>query len=140
MTEPLLRPIAVADLPQHWPWVRQGLEELIARFDCDWLPEDVYAAIKAGAAGLSIIGDKAGFIVLQQQQRVRGPCLFVWVIVGDLAPYEQQLYAELEKVAREIKAPTIEMWSPRTGWGRRGFFKEHSIVYVHEVEPSVDLV
>ena len=129
----LLTPIPAVDLHKHWDWLRAGLERVRAKVATEWIPEDIWQAIRSGAAGVSIIADGAGFIVLQRQERARGPCLFIWVVEGELAQYEQAMYAELEHVARDMKAPTIEMHSPRKGWAQRGFWMPTNTVYIHEV-------
>lgn len=100
-----------------WEWVRKGLEVTRRRSKSQWLPEDVYAAIKNGQASLFLIEDR-GFIVLQEVAGASGKELFVWVIWGQLRDIEAELFAWLRECKR--KAGAVRVWwrSPRR-WDAR---------------------
>jgi hypothetical protein len=129
----LLQPIAAEQIREFWPWVRDGLEQLRARFHEHWIPEDVYASLRGGHSFLFIIGDELGFIIFQRHMDADGPVLFVWIIHGDLVAVHLKVCDEIEAMAREMKARRIRMQSPRKGWAKIDFFTAVQTVYEHEL-------
>lgn len=132
---PLLRPMGLPEVRACWDWLRKGLAEVRAKCDSDWMPEDVYAVVRAGQAQIFEIAEGAGFMVCQRQERFGGPCLLIWAIHGELAPFEQALYAEIDALARSIGVRTVEAQG-RKGWAKRGYFRETVRVYVRDIEPQ----
>jgi hypothetical protein len=132
----LLTPVAADGLRAVWPWVRIGLEEVQAKTRPEWLPEDVYTAIKGGSAFLFTIGADDGFVIVQRTQAWDGPRLFVWIMWGRNALAQQQfaIEVELDKLAASIGVRKLRMQSPRKGWERVGW-QAIETIYEREVKP-----
>ena len=128
----ILEPVAPNKLREHWPRVKEGLDEIQRKApDSGWIAEDVYHAIRAGHAFLVLIADK-GFLVHQILAGDDGRgLLFIWIIHGDLIEVKAELESELEAFGRSINVARIRWGSPRRwdafGWGKL-------IGYVYEVE------
>jgi hypothetical protein len=120
--------IPADQLDSRWEWVRAGLDALIAKCNESWHPSDVYAAIHSGRAFLYQIAD--GFVVLQMQQTWGRTELFVWILYAphDMKPRREEVFTELQQMARRMGARAIVMKSPRKGWERVGF-KVKEITY-----------
>lgn len=130
-----LQVVDPARLYEIWPAVRLGLLSVIAKTNADWLPEDVYAALKTKAATLLTTEGSDWFIVAQQQGRAYGSCLFIWVLYapGDYKRFAARVYPELERLAREIGAVRLEMHSPRRGWQQEPYWSMRETIFIHEV-------
>lgn len=115
-------------LHEVWDWVREGLVAIKKKQRESWLPEDVYYQLRNKTAFLATVEDK-GFIVYQilPGDDFRG-VLHIWCIWGPLKAYEQQVYAELESFANQLKVRCIRGIG-RKGWSRRGFFTLIGYVY-----------
>ena len=124
----------VQDWRPLWPWVEDGLREVIAKTAPTWLAADVYAELRSGAATLATLADEAGFMVLKRLADYDGPVLFVWVCWGRnaVAQYEDAVVAALFDLARQAGCLRVQMRSPRKGWGRVGW-RERETVYEREV-------
>jgi hypothetical protein len=124
-----MTPLPVADLHKFWPWMRAGLEQLIAKHSADWIPEDIYTALKTNGASAFEIGERQGFLVARVDIRPCGPVLFVWVAYAPdcLAPLMESVYADLRALAQQHGCDKI-MQEGRRGWERRGW-KLTSCVY-----------
>lgn len=112
--------------------MRDGLWEVKDKCNESWLPEDIYTAIKTGSAFLYAIEDK-GFAVFQKHADVDGPVLFVWILSGRLMAYKDQLYTEIDELARGINARRIRWHSPRKFWARNGYGKMKTTIYEREL-------
>lgn len=129
-------PLAVYDI---WDWVREGLLQAIRRTGGHSRPEDVYLLLRGGSAWLYLVmveGQRVGFVILTREHDPDGPVMFIWCLWCEphsVWETQAELYAELDKIARGIKAKRIRMWSPRRWWERQPFFKQVSAVYEHEV-------
>ena len=128
----ILEPVAPNKLREHWPRVKEGLDEIQRKAPDDgWIAEDVYHSLRAGHSFLVLIADK-GFLVYQilAGDDGRGQ-LYIWIIHGDLLPVKEQLESELEAFGRSINVARIRWGSPRRwdafGWGKL-------IGYVYEVK------
>ncbi len=110
-----------------------GLDAIKAKHSPEWIPEDIYTALKANVATLLMADEAEGFLILQKQQRFYGPCVLVWVCYapGELG-LSAQVYPELERLAREVGATRLEMHG-RRGWTRDPFWVERETIYIHEV-------
>ena len=112
-----------AEIHAYWPYVRPRLETVAKRSEARWIPEDVYAALKAGTATLHIgeVGDEyVGFVVLSPSVDFDGPTLTVWAVYSEESCDVIELYdAELVGYARRINARRLTFTSPRNGWGKR---------------------
>lgn len=110
---PLFTFVNAEYLHDVWDWVRPRLQRVIEKTSAQWLPEDIYHAVKAGTATLATVGQDDGVIVLQRQVNPHGPTLVVWAMEGDLMPFAGRLVEELKKVARSIGCREIVQFSPR---------------------------
>ncbi len=131
-----LAPISPADIGKHWERIRAGLEVVHAKTAPDWIPEDLYVALDAGAATLFVADECDGFLILQKQQLGRHRSkLLVWVVhaPSEYAQWSAQVYPELERIAREIGAVRLEMQSPRKGWLRDPFWVAKETIFTHEI-------
>jgi hypothetical protein len=86
-------------------------------------------------AFLYTLGEEDGFCILQKQQDVRGPYLFVWVMWGKLKHIEKPIMAAIRKIAVDIGARTIQMKSPRKGWERWGW-QVKEVIYEADIWPG----
>lgn len=118
----ILTPVQPAQHAALWPWVRDGLQWTCAKTDANWTPEDVRHALVTGNAALWTIGQDEGFAVLQRIHEQGRPVLFVWAIwgPGELEPKREQIWADLEQIAKQMGAATIQARG-RKGWERAGF-------------------
>lgn len=123
-----MTPIPADQLHAHWPWVRKGLEEVRKKCREEWLPEDVYLALKTGNAFLVTL-DNDGFLVLQKHHGFRGPILFVWVVWGPhrLQQRQQEIEDGLDDIARGMGAAAIRHHSPFKAWARQGYTEMNRI-------------
>jgi hypothetical protein len=128
----ILAPVSLDKLDDVWSWVREGLWSVKEKCSEPWIPEHIYTALRSGSAFLYTIED-AGFAVFQRHADVDGPVLFVWILHGKLAPYEKQLYTDIDELARGINARRIRWHSPRKGWAQRGYAKMKTIIYEREL-------
>ena len=110
------------DLRHVWDDVKAGLAEMP---ESDWIPEDVYHAIKSGQVALHIGVTPegfAGFMVLKPSQTEFSgkPTLHVWLVYNtagaDMMAAGEQLIRE---TARKMGAQKITFGSPRKGWAKR---------------------
>ncbi len=131
----MLVPVDARELARAWPFVRTGLQAIIDKTGDDWLPEDVYAEIKAGITGLFLLeyaGETIGFICLQVwPQHHSGPRLFIramWTIPGAGLRHRADIYDDLREFARAKQCVAMRQLSPRRwdgdGWTLRQFVYE----------------
>ena len=127
-----MTPIPAEQLHTVWGWVRPGLERIKRKQRETWVPEDVYMALRNKTAFLCVIEDK-GFLIYQvlPGDDFRG-VLHIWCMAGELKPYEQQIYAELDEFARSLGVRCIRCVG-RKGWARMGYFKLIGYVYEREI-------
>ncbi len=129
----ILRHIAPADLREHWPRVRQGLQRIIDDgLGPDWIPEDVYAGLRNGGSHLAFVGDE-GFIVWQHYpgEDGRGQ-LFILACEGTgMLKHYPKVYDELDDLARKIGAKRIRHISKHETWGKYWTLLGH--IYEREV-------
>lgn len=124
------------DVYERWEWMRAGILLAVEKTDCKFRPEDVYIRLGIDTAWAYAIED-FGFVVLTKEYDADGLVLFVWIMwapAQTLGERKQEVYAELERLARECKAKRIRMQSPRRGWEREEFFDRVAVVYEHEVK------
>jgi hypothetical protein len=120
-----------ADLHNCWFSIRQGLEVVLERTGEDYLPEDVYAAIKAGTAYLYVFDTGFTVLVNSKAPYTNEPVLFVWIAYhATHEDLQEEFYAELKKMAKTIGASKITWNSPRR-WERRSGAK--LVAYSYEL-------
>lgn len=125
--------VKVHQLHAVWDFVRRGLLAIIEKTGDDWLPEDIYSELRAGASALFLIdvGDEqVGFVVLQVwPQYHSGPRLFVralWCEPGALVEHQEAVEQKLRELALKCGARAVRMNSPRR-WDRAGWKLKQSI-------------
>lgn len=121
-----------------WGRVRKGLEAIIAICEEEWLPEDVYLALKTGRA--SLYEFPGGFFVVEIMQspfntkrRLNVWCLFTAPMTGD--EFREVLVSELERIGAQHGCCGVRFVSPRLGWGRKlkGQFQEVGVIYERKI-------
>lgn len=133
-----LRPIDPEGAYERWDWVRQGIQKAIDNTGAHLRPEDVYTQIRNNTAWLYIIEDDCdlGFVVLTQERDPDGLVLFIWVLWaarGSLWARRSDLDAEIDKLARAVKAKRVRWSSPRRGYERWGYGKPVAVTYEREL-------
>jgi hypothetical protein len=121
------------NLRMHWPMVRAALDDMLDRHPDNWIPEDVYHAIKSGRAHLHMSGlggYVSGFVVLEPIEDFDGMKLHMWIGWSKEGDAMQAHMPELIEYAKNINAKRIVFSSYRKGWelfaAKRGFSKEHT--------------
>jgi hypothetical protein len=107
-----------AELHDVWPWVQEGLLKVKKKTQADWIPEDVYSAIRNGTSTLHLGNQDEGFLVLTPRNDWDCKTLFIWIAYGEGNVYEKYL-PEIEQIAKSINARRIRFESSRKGWGKR---------------------
>jgi hypothetical protein len=131
----ILKYVAPADLHSVWPQIRVGVDAIIARAKERFIPEDVYASIKTGAAQLFTAPD--GFMVLQNQRNefTNQPTLHVWLTYhANNEDISEETFRDLLKLADNIGAKEITFSSPRR-WDRYIDAQIVSHNFIIEVKP-----
>jgi hypothetical protein len=113
--------LAPADYRPHWEWVRAGLVECIRRARSDYTPEDVWLSLRDRKAFLYLAQhaeEDLGFAVFIP----RPPHLWVealWTEHGAGKVWEQQLWAEVDRLKAENNFSAVRWKSGRKGWAKR---------------------
>jgi len=118
------------ELKKDWPMVRNGLEVICARQECDFIPEDIYFLIKSGRAALYVNGERDSFTVLRKITHSRTGEEGAEMVVTFCAVGRDslELIAEIEEIARAAGCAYLEMDSQRRGFSRAGW-SEDRIIY-----------
>ena len=125
--------IPVEDVRCAYERIEQDLHKVRRKSYADWIPADIYAALKTGSADLFIGYDKeyyAGFIITSFIKDTSGePTLFLW------ATYQNPKYKHkdngfifLDQLAEEFKVSAIEFHSSRKGWERASKTRGYELV------------
>lgn len=69
------------ELSDCWDWIREGLFHVKHRSGGDWIPEDVYFALKTEAAMLYIVDN--GFCVLKVEEGFDCRRLHIWIAYSE---------------------------------------------------------
>lgn len=112
-------------LRQAWPTVRASLDEVQSKSPEDWIAEDVYHAVKSGAAALHLAmegGELAGVLIttVTLAEFSGRRFLHVWVAhnLGDSDVIDAGLDM-LRQMAKASGAEMITFGSKRPGWKSR---------------------
>lgn len=132
-----LRAIEPADIAFEWERVRAGLLIVKHATTDDWLPEDVYMAIKTGAAHLFMAedqdGDYLGFVVLKLVNTFHGKRLDVWAAYCSGKQPAIRIYLpKIKELAKRAGASVIGFSSARPEWSKaapRYGFKPAQVTY-----------
>ena len=134
----MLVPVDARYLAREWPFVRAGLQKIIDKTSDDWLPDDVYAEIKAGLTGLFLLEyacERIGFACLQVwPAHHSGPRLFIralWTIPGKGLQRRADIYDDLKEFAVAKGCVAMRQLSPRRwdgdGWALKQFVYEMEV-------------
>lgn len=122
-----------ADLRAHWGHLSRSLHAVQKASPEDWIAEDVYHAIKSGAAACHIALNDHGYagcmVTLLTRTEYSGECeLHCWIAhnVGE-ADVIAEGVGMLREMAKKAGAKRITFGSSRLGWGKR--YKLKSAVY-----------
>lgn len=113
--------IAEDDLQFVYEEIKEKLRYIVKKSDSDWVPADIYVALKNNKAELYVAykeDDNVGFIITENHPNLGGgPTLFVWAAYQDPKyGYTKNGFELLERLAEEIKADSIEFETSRPGW------------------------
>ena len=117
-----------SDLHRHWQYVKEGLKKVKQKSYSNWIPEDVYSALRNGTSTLHLFN--GGFLVLTPQNDFDGVTLFVWIAYGEGDVWKKHA-PEVEQMAKNMNAKRIRFHSSRDGWGRR--YKKVASIYEKEL-------
>lgn len=90
----VLTPVKSTGLHIYWPFLERGLNDIIRKTHPDWLPPDVYMALRAEAATAVIVSRGTrllGFIVWHKQERVFSHILDIFVWAAWALPLRERL-------------------------------------------------
>lgn len=110
----------VTDIRGEWPRIRSGLDAVLAKCREDWIPEDVYHALKSGNA--ACYTNEAGILIVTRplNEFTQRPELHVWITHNEgAADVLEEGIEFLREQARHIGATRITFASPRLGWSKR---------------------
>lgn len=131
-----LRPIPPKDIAFEWDRIRAGLLEVKKATTDDWLPEDVYCAIKTGQAALFVgedqHGDYLGFLVLKLVPTFHSSRLDIWCAYSSGNTPLMRLYLpKIKELARNAGAMSIGFSSARewAGAAKRLGFAPKQVTY-----------
>ena len=115
--------ISEDDLQFVYEEIKEKLRYIIKKSYSDWVPADIYVALKNKEADLYIGYEKdknVGFLVTSiQQNHGGGPTLYVWAAYQDpRCNYSKDGFELLDKLSKQIKADNIEFQTSRKGWSK----------------------
>jgi hypothetical protein len=115
--------IPVEDVRYAYERIEQDLHKIRKKTYADWIPADIYAALKIGNADLFIGYDReyyAGFIITSFIEDASGqPTLFLWAAYQNPAyGHKDRGFIFLDNLAEEFNVSAIEFSSSRKGWAR----------------------
>ena len=124
-------------IQRWWPLVRAGLVTIVEKTKPDWIPEDVYRALRnqTAALWLGYFGTMyVGFAVVNEQQNpFNGDrTLMVWCTYMRVSGYLDSFLRKVLSDAQESGFDVVTFQSPRRGWLRRLFsfgFKPRDTIY-----------
>lgn len=133
----MLRVIEPKQLAGEWERVRAGLVEVKKATNDDWLPEDVYMAIRTGQAvlylGTGDAGEYLGFLVLRLVAATHSTKMEIWcayAVPG--VSVMRRFLPHIKAVARNAGVSGILFSSARQEWAaaaRRLGFAPASVSY-----------
>ena len=118
----MLNLIEPRSLRSVWPIVRHGLDVVVQKNRVDWIPEDVYHALKSGTAALHFSGEGSFLVTcLNVNDYTDNRELHIWIAYS--ADESRNVIDEglelLKAMAKNAGATRITFDSPRKGWERR---------------------
>jgi hypothetical protein len=108
-----------------WETVRASLLVVMDKSAEDWIPEDIYHAIKAGDAALHLVKSGGALVGVMVTRLIRSEFtedthLHVWAAhnLGETDVVEVS-FERLREMARACGAKMVTFGSTRKGWGRK---------------------
>ena len=119
----VLSKIAEDDLQFVYEDIEEKLRYIIKKSYSDWVPADIYVALKNKEADLYIGYEKdknVGFLITStQQNHGGGPTLYVWAAYQDpKCDYSKDGFDLLDRLANQLHADNIEFQTSRKGWSK----------------------
>ncbi len=113
-----------AELHSWWPLVRPGLERVRSKARASWLAEDIYSAVRTGAATMHVgyIDQRyAGVLVLtiNTEPFTAERSLLIWAVYTCHPLALRQGLADVRAMAARAGVRKLVFHSPRRGWSRR---------------------
>jgi len=122
-----MRRVMPSELHSCWAWIRKGLEK-VPHAD-DWLPEDVYAALRNDTAMLFVTDTDDGFVVINIINGYDGgKQMHVWIAYNEGSIlYEES--DKLDALARGFGCNSMTFFTNRKGWAknRLGYEEVHTL-------------
>jgi hypothetical protein len=117
----MLRVIEPKNLAAEWDRVRAGLVEVKKATTDDWLPEDVYMALRQAQAslyiGIGAGGEYLGFVVLRLLPTFHGSKVEVWCAhSASKRPALRVFLPHVKAIAANNGATRISFSSARPEW------------------------
>ena len=111
------------DLQFVYEDIEEKLRYIVKKSYSDWVPADIYVALKNKEADLYIGYEKdknVGFLVTStQQNHGGGPTLYVWAAYQDpKCDYSKDGFDLLDRLANQLHADNIEFQTSRKGWSK----------------------
>ena len=131
-----LIPVLAQDLRKWWDVIKPGIDACRQSSADDWIPEDIYHAVKSGLSFLYVgqeDGEYVGFLVLTPIQTYAAKVLHVWLCYS-AAESTFDYLGELDNIARSLGISKITHTSARKGWQRIDAFEQISINYQRSVK------
>lgn len=122
--------VGSSDIGRHWASVREGLTEVRKYTSENWLPEDIYTALKNNQATLHIEKDGGGFVILRQENHFDGIGLHIWCAYSKSLKKLPIYIDEIRQMAKSIGARRITLSSKRD-WSK--YFKPAMTIYEEEL-------
>jgi hypothetical protein len=114
-----------AGVRQAWPLILPSLQAVLSKTQDDWIPEDVYHALKSGEAACHLATGPQGFCGILVTTRTHTEfsgttALHVWIVhnTGESDVLEAGL-PMLREMAKKGGFARITFGSPRPGWAKR---------------------
>ncbi|VVE57752.1 hypothetical protein [Pandoraea anhela] len=137
MPDRKLTAVAPTDLPRVWPEIRSEIASVES--PDGFIPEDAYAACKAGDAVLFLLtvdGERIGWMVL----RLLGADLHIWLLYASHGHDPMTVFRDdLMAIAKGSNPPArkLTFGSSRRGWGKvapKHGFRVRNVVYECDVD------
>jgi hypothetical protein len=121
-------------LPRIWPWVENGLRELLRKNESRGTPEQARQLLEDGSGYLFLIEGVNAFIVFKKLADVDGSvALHIWALWGrGVVKVLDELVAAIDDLGRAIGADSVTMTS-RRAWSRFGHWTETSRNYERRI-------
>ena len=128
----------IGNIREDWDLVGPALQEICDQFSYDWIPEDVYASVSAGAA--TYFKTPAGFVIARvyREEYSNDRCFLIWIayayqkdlrLVFKYLPFFDKLAKEegCTKLVTATQADNLGKHLQNAGFGVQTTFYERSL-------------